>query len=269
MLQAPRTLEEVPGYEIPYLYFDYLRTGDARPLKGVFYHNAMDVVTLAALMSHTANMLADPFHEGIEHGLDVVAMAKLYEQLGEWETARRLFEKGLTMNLEEEHFWETLRRLAVLQKRGGNFEQAVPLWKQAAAEGHVYAYVELAKYYEHRSHDPKSALEWTKAAAKELKRADMLALRAEVLGRGAASATAAPGGEGEERVGRMAPPSLSNTLRDRQPPHLRLVCGPWQRQNNDGENREGEYAADGGQRRSESRASSRPAPSWVVLCRAR
>jgi len=173
VLKAPRSLEEVPGYEIPWLYFDYLRTGDARPLKGVFYHNAMDVVTLAALMSHTASMLADPFHEGIEHGLDVIAMAKLYEHLGNWETAARLFEKGLEMELEEQHFWEAMRRLAVLQKRRGDFEQALPLWRQAAAEGHVYAHVELAKYYEHKSHDPKSALEWTRAALKELKRAEM------------------------------------------------------------------------------------------------
>ena len=64
ILQAPRTIEEVPGYEIPYLYFDYLRDGDARPLKGVFYHNAMDVVAMAALLSHTAALLANPFHEG-------------------------------------------------------------------------------------------------------------------------------------------------------------------------------------------------------------
>ncbi|PIZ25697.1 MAG: hypothetical protein COY47_04525, partial [Chloroflexi bacterium CG_4_10_14_0_8_um_filter_57_5] len=42
VLGAPRTSQEVPGYEIPYLYFDYLRTGDARPLASVFYHNAMD-----------------------------------------------------------------------------------------------------------------------------------------------------------------------------------------------------------------------------------
>jgi len=68
VLQAPRSVEEGPGYEIPYLYFDYLRTGDARPLKGVFYHNAMDVVAMAALLSHTAKMLADPFHEALSTG---------------------------------------------------------------------------------------------------------------------------------------------------------------------------------------------------------
>jgi len=82
VLQAPRSVEEVPGYEIPYLYFDYLRTGDARPLKGVFYHNAMDVVAMAALLSHTASMLADPFRRGDRAGLDVIAMAKLSSTWG-------------------------------------------------------------------------------------------------------------------------------------------------------------------------------------------
>ncbi len=36
---------DVPGSEIPAIYFDYLRTGDARGLQPVFYHNALDVVT--------------------------------------------------------------------------------------------------------------------------------------------------------------------------------------------------------------------------------
>lgn len=173
VLQAPRSMEEVPGYEIPYIYFDYLRTGDARPLKGVFYHNAMDVVAMAALLSHTASMLEDPFHEGIQHGLDVIAMAKLYEHLGEWETAARLFERGLQMNLGEESFWQAVQQLAVLQKRRGDFEQALPLWEQAAAQGHVYAYVELAKFHEHRLRDPRGALDWTISAVKLVKQGGM------------------------------------------------------------------------------------------------
>jgi uncharacterized protein YprB with RNaseH-like and TPR domain len=173
ILQAPRSLEEVPGYEIPYLYFDYLRTRDARPLKGVFYHNAMDVVAMAALLNHTATMLSDPFHEAIDHGLDVIALAKLYEDLGQWDTAARLFERGLERNLSEEHFWKAVSRLSVLQKRRGDFDEAVKLWEKAASEGHLYAFVELAKYYEHKQRDVKSALEWTKSALKQVKRADL------------------------------------------------------------------------------------------------
>jgi len=173
ILAAPRTSEEVPGYEIPWMYFDYLRSGDARPLKGVFYHNAMDVVALAALLSHTAAMLADPFHEGIRHGLDVIALARLYEDLGQWDTAARLFEHGLQKGVSEENFREAMRRLSVLQKRRGDFDEAVRLWEKAASEGHVYACVELAKYCEHKKRDLKLALKWTKSALKQVERADL------------------------------------------------------------------------------------------------
>ncbi len=173
ILQAPRSGDEVPGYEIPWLYFDYLRTGDARPLKGVFYHNAMDVVAMAALLNHTAVMLADPFHEAIEHGLDVIALAKLYEDLGQWETAARLFERGLEMSLDEMDFWQAVRRLSVLQKRRGDFEQAVRLWEKAASDGHIYAFVEMAKYCEHRLRDPRAALKWTRSALKQVAQSDL------------------------------------------------------------------------------------------------
>lgn len=174
VLGAPRTSDEVPGYEIPWLYFDYLRTGDATPLKGVFYHNAMDIVALAALFSHTAVMLHNPFDERIQHGLDVIALAKLYEDLGYWDTAARLYERGLEMDpspgseraLDEEDFWKAVRRLAVLQRRRGDLGEAVRWWEQAVEQGHVYAHVELAKHFEHRKKDYLGAQRWAQAALK-------------------------------------------------------------------------------------------------------
>jgi len=164
LLVSPRTSEEVPGYEIPYLYFDYLRSRDARPLKGVFYHNAMDVVAMAALLTHMTSILADPFSEMVEHGLDAVALAKLYEDMDQWDTAARLFERGLEMELPEADFWLTLQRLSHLQKRRGNLETAVRLWERAAGQGHVYAHVEMAKYFEHRQRNYTEAEKWTKSA---------------------------------------------------------------------------------------------------------
>ena len=168
VLAAPRTTEEVPGYEIPYLYFDYLRSGDARPLKGVFYHNAMDVVAMAALLSQVAAMLDDPFSEKVEHGLDVVALAKLFEDLGQWEMAARLFERGLEMELPEADFWLAIQRLSSLQKRRGDLETAVSLWERAASQGHVYAHVELAKYHEHQRRDYPEAMKWTLSAVESI-----------------------------------------------------------------------------------------------------
>jgi hypothetical protein len=38
------------------------------------------------------------------------------------------------------------------------------LWLQAASQRHIYAHVELAKYYEHQAHDFPEAASWTRAA---------------------------------------------------------------------------------------------------------
>jgi len=75
---------------------------------------------MAALLSHTANMLADPFHEGIEHGLDVIRDGEAFTNT--WatgKTAARLFERGLQMSLGEDFFWQAVQRLSVLRKRRG------------------------------------------------------------------------------------------------------------------------------------------------------
>jgi uncharacterized protein YprB with RNaseH-like and TPR domain len=173
ILDAPRASEEVPGYEIPWLYFDYLRTGDATPLKGVFYHNAMDVVAMAALLSRVAVMLHDPFNGNIHHGLDFIALGKLYEDLGQWESAARLLEHGLTHDLTEADFGSALERLSHLQKRRGDVGEAVRLWEQAAEQGHIYAHVELAKHYEHRVRDLDEAVRWAKSALELVKESNL------------------------------------------------------------------------------------------------
>jgi len=167
ILSAPRTSEEVPGYEIPWLYFDYLRTQDATPLKGVFYHNAMDVVAMAALLRHVNDMLADPFSGSVEYGLDFVALGKLFEDLGQWEQAARLYERGLEADLAETDFGLAVRRLSILQKRRGDLAEAIRLWEQAAVQGHIYAHIELAKYYEHQQRDAGEALRWTERAREQ------------------------------------------------------------------------------------------------------
>ncbi len=173
ILGLPRTTEEVPGYEIPWLYFDYLRTGDATPLKGVFYHNAMDVVAMAALLSHMAAMLHDPFNGNVQHGLDFIAMGKLFEGMRQWDLAARLFEHGLTHELSEADFGSAVERLSHLQKRRGDLGEAVRLWEQAAAQGHIYAHVELAKHYEHRVRDLDAAMRWVKSALELVKESEL------------------------------------------------------------------------------------------------
>lgn len=173
VLDFKRSSEEVPGYEIPWLYFDYLRTGDARPLAGVFYHNAMDVTAMAALLAHMNDMLENPYDGKVQHGLDFVALGKLFEDLGHVEEAAKLFERGLESPMGEADFHVAVKRLSILQKRRGDYAEAIRLWQNAAKAGHIYAHVELAKYYEHQKRDVKTALKWTKSARRMAERSDL------------------------------------------------------------------------------------------------
>jgi uncharacterized protein len=46
----------------------------------------------------------------------------------------------------------------------GNWTRALETWQTSAEYGHIYACVELAKYYEHRAKNLDEALNWTARA---------------------------------------------------------------------------------------------------------
>ncbi|KXK12933.1 MAG: hypothetical protein UZ14_CFX002001979 [Chloroflexi bacterium OLB14] len=173
VLGFTRSSDEVPGYEIPWLYFDYLRTGDATPLAGVFYHNAMDVVAMAALLGHVSELLDNPYNGRVEHSLDFIALGKLFEDMNHLDEAARLYERGLELGLQESDFGVAVKRLSILQKKRGDMNQAVKWWHDAAKKNHIYAHIELAKYYEHKMRDVKKSLQWANSAKREIEKADV------------------------------------------------------------------------------------------------
>lgn len=154
-----RDQDEVPGYLIPQYYFDYLRTGDARPLVGVLYHNSYDIVSLAALFGFMANILENP-HQVSMPSLDIAAIARLYEDLGRLEEAASLYEVSLSVGLPEIFLLNTLERFAHLRRKQGRLELAALLWTKVADHGHLVAFVELSKHCEHALKDYSAALTW-------------------------------------------------------------------------------------------------------------
>jgi hypothetical protein len=170
ILGAERDIDDVPGWQIPEIYFTYLHDHDPEPLKRVFYHNAMDVISLAALLDYMAGMLEDPQGRGGEFGADLIALGRLYEDLGDQPAAARLYEHGLehqdarSEQLPRAARVQGLRRLAAMHKRQGNWPAAIELWQQAAAQQDLQAHIELAMCYEHTLHDLPAAARWTQAA---------------------------------------------------------------------------------------------------------
>lgn len=162
-LGVQRTEEDIPGWMIPQMYIDYLHTGDARPLASVFYHNSMDVLSMASLLEHVAVKLDAPL-EASEHHSERYAIGRLYIDVGFAEEAIELFQKTLAMELPKESRYRLVAHLAGLFRRRGDYEAALRLWEEAAADGQVYAFIEIAKYYEHRRREYSRALEYTHRA---------------------------------------------------------------------------------------------------------
>ncbi|MGH9451680.1 MAG: ribonuclease H-like domain-containing protein [Terriglobia bacterium] len=165
---------DVPGSEIPGIYFDYLRSGDARGLQPVFFHNALDIVTLAALTVEMANTIrAVQTNNAASAGpsLDLFSLSRIFERAGEMDQSlsacTRALEAGLPEAVEPLALWQ----LANHHKRRRDFERAEPLWVELTRRETpvaLSAYRELAIHYEHRRHDAAKALEFAEEALARL-----------------------------------------------------------------------------------------------------
>jgi hypothetical protein len=156
---------------IPQIYFDYLRGGCAEQLVPVFYHNQMDLVGLAALTGRIFSLLAAPELES-KDALEVFGVSRICDRRGESSRARDLYANAIARVLPKPVDGTARAALARLAKREGDFARATSLWMELrgmSREG-LEAYVELAKYYEHRMRHPKRAAELIGEALTELRR---------------------------------------------------------------------------------------------------
>jgi uncharacterized protein YprB with RNaseH-like and TPR domain len=147
--------DDVPGAFIPLIYFDYLRSRRAAPLRRVFEHNRLDVLTLVALMGWFGRALADG--TGIRPE-EMAGLGRLWEPL-DVERGLACYRNALAGGLPEPVARWTRLRLALWEKRAARWESACTLWEAARAH-QVFdprPWEELAKYHEHRVRDLAAA----------------------------------------------------------------------------------------------------------------
>jgi hypothetical protein len=149
ILNMERSSEEIPGWMVPEMYIDYCRDGDSRPLKGVFYHNAMDIVSLAGLLIKISSLMNSERLEERDLGVDIMAVGKLFESLGDDPGAKSFYETAMQKPMEANHRMLAEKSYALLCKRNGKWDLSIPIWKNLAASGDWDSCIELAKYYEH------------------------------------------------------------------------------------------------------------------------
>lgn len=182
VLGVMREQDDVPSGLIPYLYRDYLRTGDAREMKRVLYHNAVDILSLVTLAVRLCRTFADPWIQANLSGAEFFALGRWYASGGQTAKAERAYRQALrsldTAQGEQRSEQvpeadpgaglraQVLSALGYLLKQAERRDEAFAYWQQLALESpdDVLAHVELAKYFEWHADDLSLAAGWTRMA---------------------------------------------------------------------------------------------------------
>jgi uncharacterized protein len=150
---------DIPGWEIPQRYFDWLRSRDGRLLAAIFEHNRLDVISMASLTAHLTEIINAQELLRDAHADDYLAAARLLLH----RRNRAGTEKILNIFREQncaDFSVLSKKKLAQLYKRTGRLNEAVKIWQEMSISVPVdYSTIaELAKWLEHYAHDYGRAL---------------------------------------------------------------------------------------------------------------
>jgi len=164
LLGVRRSGEDVPGWIIPGLYNDYLRSGDPRELRRVFYHNQIDMLSMITLANEVIRQFGSARSD--DHPLDLFSLGKWQENLGLLQVAEENLRRAAAADMPLDLYHQSLRRLGLLLKRNGRRSEAIPFWQQWAATSleDVEPFEELSKHYEWHEHDLSTAVLWAERA---------------------------------------------------------------------------------------------------------
>lgn len=145
-------IDDLPGYLVPAVWFDFVRCGITNKLPDILKHNRNDIISLVALLTSLARLYNAPDHEEAS----ILGIARAYMRDGETDEAyKRLLDRKAYLDTEG------LLLLALFHRRRGVWNEAVEIWEALARDGSTGAIEHLAKYYEHQVKDYKRALTLT------------------------------------------------------------------------------------------------------------
>lgn len=141
---------DIPGSEIPDVWFDFLKTGNLDKLKLVFSHNVQDIYSLSLLLEKINDISANL---PVDEKYDAYNLGKVFLLLKNKKGIDLLFREYESGHRDAGKF------LSLYYKRQGDWENALSIWRKMNKKRiNFFATVELAKYYEHKERIPEKAL---------------------------------------------------------------------------------------------------------------
>ena len=153
---------DVPGVEIPGRYFDFVRTGDARPLAGVLEHNRLDILSLGLVTARLAHLLADGAASA-RTGREALGLGRIFARAGMTGAASTCYDRAVLFGEDADTVGEALRAIAIALRRARRYDEAAGAWRRildlrprpaALAREAVDA---LAVHHEHRARELDTA----------------------------------------------------------------------------------------------------------------
>jgi uncharacterized protein len=142
--------DDLPSWEIPAVWFDWVRRGTTHVLPALVEHNCLDLMSLAALIP----ALAAVYSGAGRMEADCCAIARGYVREGRPELAYAYLRSvGDALDVPARLL------LARLHRGQGEWEAAVAVWEPLAEADNAEAVACLAKYHEHQRRDARAALE--------------------------------------------------------------------------------------------------------------
>lgn len=160
-----RRTDDVPGYLIPSVFFEWTSTDQIGLLPQVLEHNRLDIVSLIFLLAWLAEVHASR-GEVLTEADDIHSLSRLYGRRRENDDVRRLFDR-LNQECGPQLPHDVIWFHSLNFKRLNQIDLAAKMWIDLAAGDSPQALpaaIELAKYYEHRANDLAAALRFTHQA---------------------------------------------------------------------------------------------------------
>jgi hypothetical protein len=136
--------DDIPGSEIPEIFFNYLKYGESNLLDKVIEHNLNDIVSLAKISGILAQVYASPKEAGCAE--DAFCAARTLLKLRRYSQAETVFDAL------KDDFEDAKRELAYLKRTLGSYNEAINLFDELSEASRFDAIydIELAKIYEHK-----------------------------------------------------------------------------------------------------------------------
>jgi uncharacterized protein len=166
LLAGVHRIGDVPGFEIPARYFQFVRDGNARPLEAVLEHNRLDLISLALVMARAITLL-ERGPGATRDAYECLGLARVYDAAGRADDAEAAYLRSVDLlervGRDPETCGEALRRLAYCRRRSGRMREAAAAWQQLADLPRCPALLRreareaLAIFHEHRARDLETA----------------------------------------------------------------------------------------------------------------